>query len=165
MPLRNAFDALALDTTVAAVRDLLTTIRDNQFRRTDPLPAGNNTIGHVLTEVSAVTLLNLPSATRTTSGVSGSMDVGRLTRVAIDVNVSAASGVGQTLTFHLDRQGVDGLWYPIWTSPQVSAVGTVSTSVGQGMTVAQSLAATTRLRWTIGGTTPSFTFSASVVGK
>jgi hypothetical protein len=153
------------ESLLTAIRDLTMTLRDNQLRRTDPLPQGNNTIGHVLTVLEAVTLLNLAPAARTVSGTAGPFVAGSLSRVAFDANITAASGVGQSLSLMVDRQGADGIWYPMYTSPAVSAPRTVSTSIGQGMTVGQSLGTSIRLRWEITGTAPSFTFSASLVGK
>lgn len=155
----------AINANTDAVEALLTTIRDTVYRRTDPLPAGTNTIGRVVDAFETVTLLNLPSAIRTVGGVEGPYSVANVSRVAFDVDVTATSGVGQSLILHIERQGADGIWYPIYTSPSMSAVGKASTSIGQGMTVGQSIGSTLRMRYTITGTTPSFTFSASLVGK
>lgn len=118
-----------------------------------------------VTDLEARTLFTLASAARTVNGSSPNFLTGDLSRVAIDVNVTAVGGVGPNLRFFLDRLGADGNYYPIWSPAALTAVGTLSTTVGQGMAVAQSLAAECRLRWEITGTTPSFTFSASVVGK
>lgn len=153
---------LTLDTALA---ELLTTLRDTVLRRTDPLPPGTNVIGRVMDVLEPRTLLTLASQARATSGLAPAFATGDLTRAAIDVNVSAVAGVGPSLRVFLDRQGTDGLWYPIWSPAAITAVGTLSTTVGQGMTVGQSLASTCRFRWEISGTTPSFTFSASVQGK
>lgn len=148
-----------------AIRLLTVTLRDNQLRRTDPLPAGNNMIGRVIDATEARTLLLLALAARTTNGTSAAFATGDVTRAAIDVNVTAVAGVGPNLRLFLDRQGADGLWYAIWSPAALTAVGTLSTSVGQGMAIGQSLAANCRFRWEITGTNPSFTFSASIVGK
>lgn len=155
----TAAGPLALEATLAA-------IRDEQYRRTDPLPAGTNTIGHVLTVLEAVTLLSLPSAARTASGTVGPFAAGPLSRVAFDATVSVVTGtLSPSMIFVIERQGADSLWYPMYTSPAITAARTVSTSIGQGMTVGQSLGASIRLRWEVSGTSPSFTFSASLVGK
>ncbi len=84
---------------------------------------------------------------------------------AVDVNVTAASGTSPTLAFFLERQGADGVWYPVWSPAAVTAPGQLSTSVGPGCATAEVLTGSIRLRWTVGGTTPSFTFSASVVAR
>lgn len=89
----------------------------------------------------------------------------------IVIDVTAASGTSQTLTAQL--QGFDvatGKWYNIpWAvTASITGVSTTLLSVGQGLTgVANSvinavLPNTLRLVYTIGGTTPSFTFAAGV---
>lgn len=158
-------DLLAKDATLIAIRDLTTTLRDTVYRRSDPLPAGTNTIGRVVDAFETTILLNMPSLARTISGTEGPYDVRNLSRVAFDVDITATSGVGQSLILYIERQGADGIWYPIYTSPSVSAVGKVSTSIGQGMTVGQSIGSTLRMRYEIIGTNASFTFTASLVGK
>lgn len=171
-PTANPETGLAKEITLAAinantdaVESLLTTLRDTVYRRTDPLPSGNNLIGRVVDTLEVVTLLNLASAARTVSTTEGPYAANNLSRVAFDVNVSAVAGVGPSMTLFIERQGADSVWYPIYTSPAVTAARTVSTSVGQGMTVAQSLASNIRVRYDITGTNASFTFSASLVGK
>ncbi len=144
---------------------LLTALRDNQFRRTDPLPEGLNTIGHVLTTLEARTMFTLLSGSRTVGGASAALPSSELSRAAVDVQVTAVSGVGPSLRVFVDRMGSDGVWYPVWSPAAMTAVGTLSTTIGQGMTVGQSLAAQVRLRWEISGTSAAFTFSASMVGK
>lgn len=156
----------AVNANTDAVEALLTTIRDTVLRRTDPLPAGTNSIGHVTLDLEAETLLLLASAARTTSGTSPGFDTSRKSRVALDVSVTAISGtLSPALRVFVDRQGADGLWYPIYTSSSITTASTVSTSIGQGMTVGQSLGAMCRFRWEITGASPSVTFSASAVGK
>ena len=111
------------------------------------------------------TILNLPSTVTTTSGETDQLQTGLLYTLAVDVNVSAASGTSPTLTLFLDRLGADGVWYPIWSPTAVTAVGQLSTSIGPGCVVAEVPTNNIRLRWTLGGTTPSFTFSASIIGR
>lgn len=161
--LRLQVAAVAANTD--AVEALLSAIRDEQYRRTDPLPAGDNTIGHVLTTLEARDVLTVPSAARATGGGSGALPSSDLSRAAVDVMVTASSGLSPQLRLFLDRLGSDGVWYPIWSPGAMTSSGTLSTTVGQGMAVGQSLAAQIRLRWEISGTNASFTFSASIVGK
>jgi hypothetical protein len=155
----------AVSANTDTIEQLLTTLRDNQLRRTDPLPAGNNTIGHVLTAFEARTMFTLLSGSRTVGGSSAGLPSSELSRAAVDMQVTAVSGVGPSLRVFVDRMGSDGVWYPIWSSSAMTAVGTLSTTIGQGMTVGQSLAAQVRFRWEISGTSAAFTFSASMVGK
>ena len=112
------------------------------------------------------TLLNQASAAQTTSGVSNALLVRQTPTLAVDINVSAVSGTSPTLNFVLERLGAVGVWYSVgWAPSQITAVGTASTSVGPGCATNAVLTGQVRLRWTIGGTTPSFTFSASIIGR
>lgn len=105
------------------------------------------------------------SAAATSTNNSGDLAVGSYTELAIDVNITAASGTTPTMQLFMDRKGSDSVYYPIWQSVSITAVTSISTSVGSGMSIAQSLGSTIRLRWVIAGTTPSFTFSASLLAK
>ncbi len=114
--------------------------------------------------MSATNLLVLPSTVNTAGG-SEALAVGQLTQLAVDVNVTAASGTSPTLTLFLERQGADGVWYAVWSPTAVTAAGVVSTSVGAGLATAALPVPVMRFRWALGGTTPSFTFSASIIGR
>ncbi len=125
--------------------------------------------GDVYVARDATTVLNQASAAQTANGNSGDLIVGPYTEISIDINITADSGTSQTIQFFWERKGADGNYYPLWqTSVLSSSISTpyqISTSVGAGMAYNQSLGSTGRLRWVIAGTTPSFTFSASVIGK
>lgn len=110
-------------------------------------------------------ILNLASAARTANGDSGALTVGIYSELAVDVNISAVSGTTPSMTLYVDRQGADGVWYTIYTSAAQTAVGTVSTSIGVGAATNSAFGDVARLRWAITGTTPSFTFTASIKGK
>lgn len=127
------------------------------------LQTNYNVIGK--TYRATATVFTQASSAQTTGGNSGNLAVDAYTEIAVDINITAVSGTSPTLNLFVDRLGADGIWYPIWSSTQQTAVGQVSTSIGAGMLVAQGFGATVRLRWTIGGTTPSWTFSASIQGK
>ena len=111
------------------------------------------------------TLLNLPSAAQTASGVSAGLLVRQSPTIAVDINVSAVSGTTPTLNLFVERLGADGVWYTLWNPTQITAVGTASTSIGPGCAIAAVLTNQVRLRWVLGGTTPSFTFSASIIAR
>jgi hypothetical protein len=115
--------------------------------------------------VDTTTILNQVSAAKTITGNSADLNVSAFREVAIDANISAVSGTSPTLQLFIDRKGADGIYYQIWNSASITAVGTASDSIGPGLNKNQSLGSTIRLRWVIGGTTPSFTFSASIIGK
>ncbi len=111
------------------------------------------------------TILSLPSTVTTTSGNTDPLQTGPLYTLAVDVNVTAASGTSPTLALFVDRLGADGNWYAIWSPTAVTAAGTLSTSIGPGCAVAEVPTDNIRLRWVLGGTTPSFTFSASIIAR
>lgn len=105
------------------------------------------------------------SQVATTSGNSGDIAVDTFDQLAIDINISAVSGTTPSATFTWNRKGSDGVYYPIWTSSAQTAAGKVSASIGMGGPTNHSIGQTGRLDWAITGTTPSFTFTASVIGK
>jgi hypothetical protein len=82
---------------------------------------------------------------------------------AVDINVSAASGTTPTLDIFVERLGQDGVWYTMYHPTQITGVIQVSVSLGPGDTAAAPTQ-TLRVRWAVGGTGPSFTFSMSMVG-
>ena len=105
------------------------------------------------------------SAAATATGNSGVLPTGAANSIALDINISAVTGTTPSCTFTFDRQGADGNWYTVYTSSAQTATGNISTDIGPGCAVNHVLTGVGRLTWTISGTTPSFTFSASVVGK
>lgn len=117
------------------------------------------------TDRFVVNVLNQSALTETTNGNTNTFSVGSLSELSLDINVSAASGTSPTLNFYVDRLGLDGNWYTIFSSAQLTAIGTVSASIGSGLSTNQSFGSDIRIRWAIGGTTPSFTFTISLIGK
>lgn len=106
------------------------------------------------------------SAAATVSGNSGDLVVDAYTELAVDANLSVVTGTSPTIQFFVDRKGADGFYYPIWQQSSASTTtGMVSTSIGAGCASNQAFGATIRLRWVIGGTSPSWTFSFSIIGK
>jgi hypothetical protein len=114
----------------------------------------------------AATVLNQASAAQTASGNSADLVVGQFIELAVDCNVTAVSGTNPTLQIFLERKGADGVYYPVWQSITITSASTqLCTSIGAGMSIAQGFGSTVRLRWVIGGTNASWTFSCSIVGK
>lgn len=109
-------------------------------------------------------VLNLASAAYTISGDSGDLDVSLIKSIALDINITAVGGSSPTLTFFVDRKGADGLYYQIWSSGSLTSAQQVSRSIGPGCTVNQSLGTLARVRWVITGSSPSWTFSVSILG-
>ena len=101
------------------------------------------------------------------SGNSGDLDVSRLREIAIDLTTTAQAGTNPTIQFFWERKGADGNYYVLWQSEVFTAASNIkSTSIGPGLAYNQSLGATGRLRWVVGGTaTPTWTFTPNVQGK
>src|SRR5262249_7051456 len=100
----------------------------------------------ILGRTTAVqTVLSQGSAAQTVSGDFGDLDVSSCAQIALDINITAISGTGATITFYVDRKGADGIYYPIWQSSTRNATGQVSTAIGPGAGYAESLGATIRL--------------------
>jgi len=123
------------------------------------------TTGTVGTQAVGATVLNQASAAQTASGMSPTLAVGAYRELLVAVNVSAVAGTSPTLTLAVDSLGADGVWYTLWTSAAMTAVGQTLASLGVEASTNTAFGASVRLRWTIGGTTPSFTFSASITGR
>lgn len=115
------------------------------------------------------------SAARTASGVGNANTEGDFgTRGAIfQVDVTAASGTSPTLVVKV-QYTIDGVnWIDLDTTnaqtASLTSTGRVQLKVYPGLTAAANAASnnalppTHRLAWTIGGTTPSFTFATDVV--
>lgn len=99
----------------------------------------------------------LPSAARTTSGTSSVVGgFGDRISLRAQVEVTAASGVSPTLDVVIEDT-LDGTnWNPVGTFTQRTA------AAREVVNITGLFTDRLRVRWTVGGTTPSFTFS--VVG-
>jgi hypothetical protein len=114
-----------------------------------------------------------PSSAETAATGAPEFDTTLIQSVALDITVSALTGgTAPTITFFLERLGLDGKWYPIFSPTAVSAPGTISADIGAfSLAVATATHAVftkkARLRWAFGGTAnpTSVTFSASIVGR
>lgn len=113
----------------------------------------------------AATTVYTSSVTLTASGETSDLPVSSYAELALDCNITASSGGSPTLQLFVDRKGADNVYYPIWQSSVFSATGKVSTSIGAGLAYAQGFGSTIKLRWVIGGSTPSFTVSTSIIAK
>lgn len=122
--------------------------------------------------MSATTLLNQTSLMRTANGNTSDISWGAFTELALDALVTNQQGTSPTLQILLDRKDAAGNYEPVWQS-SVTSVSTASTtnvpissSIGVGLAIAQSFAATGRIRWIIGGSaTPGAQFNISLIGK
>lgn len=103
----------------------------------------------------------VPSAARTASGDSGPLaGYGGAGTLRAQLEVTARSGVAPTLDVVVE-DSLDGgaTWNTVGTFAQATAVGR------QVVNVTTPFAPTLRVRWTLTGTTPSFTFSMLLLAK
>ena len=101
-----------------------------------------------------------PSAARTVTGSAAALPgSGGLATLRAQLDVTAASGTTPTLDVVLEDT-IDGTNYnTIATFTQLTAAGRLVVNV------TTPFSDTLRARWTIGGTTPSFTFSVLAWGE
>lgn len=114
---------------------------------------------------NAQVVLNQATSTITVNTNTADLAVGMYDSLAVDVNISAISGTSASLTVYIDRKGADGHYYQIYAGTGLTAIGSVSLSLGHGMTTGVDFGNTLRIRLVIAGTTPSVTYTASVIGK
>lgn len=101
--------------------------------------------------------LVLVSAARTTSGDSANLTYPKDRDIRIDINVSARSGTSPTLDIVVQHSPDGGTtWITLATFTQITASGTASQHVRAPHS------GLLRVDYTIGGTSPSFTFTATV---
>lgn len=103
----------------------------------------------------------VPSAARTVSGDNGgSTGWGPASRIRAQLNVTAASGTTPTLDVVIEDTLDGGAnWNTIGTFTQRTAAGR------QVVDITTPFSEQVRVRWTIGGTTPSFTFAVAIYSE
>lgn len=101
------------------------------------------------------------SAARTVSGNTAALPGwGAASQIRAQLDVSAAAGTTPTLNVVLEDTLDGGVtWNTIGTFTQKTAVSR------EVINVAAPFTDTIRVRWTVGGTTPSFTFSLSAYSE
>lgn len=101
-----------------------------------------------------------PSAARTASGDTGILDgYGPVSTLRLQLNVTAASGTSPTLNVVVEDT-LDGTnWNQVGVFAQRVAAGR------EVINITSPFSDRLRVRWTIGGTTPSFTFSVSMFSQ
>lgn len=127
--------------------------------------ATNQPINPVYTHRANQAILNVASAAITTTTTSADLSVGDLTELAVDVNITALAGTSPSYTLQINRKGLDGVYYPIYTGSAQTAAGKISLNVGVGASTNVAFGNTIQVVETIAGTTPSITRSVSVIGK
>ncbi len=101
------------------------------------------------------------SAARSTSSNNSGLEVHQWDELRFDLNITAVSGSSPTLDVYIEiKDLLTGNWIQQSVFPRQSAVLTEEISL-----VIPCIAWTYRVRWVIGGSTPSFTFSVAYHGK
>jgi hypothetical protein len=103
----------------------------------------------------------LHAAAAVTASGNGTVEavVGDYAEGILDIDITAVSGTSPTIDFTLETY-VNGTWrtIPGVTLAQKTAVSTLTAAV-------TNFGDKVRLSWTVGGTTPSFTFKAALIAK
>lgn len=125
----------------------------------------------------AVTLLAMANAPYGATDSPKTFATDGITYGALDINVASfQGGTSPSITFFLERQGADTLWYQILTTSAVSSALTISVDISPALNGSYSappgsavqhavFTHSARLRWTIAGAPTSVTFSASFIGR
>lgn len=100
----------------------------------------------------------VPAAARTTSGQSDPVTVDpRAARIALAVDVTAVSGTSPTMDLAVEWSFDGNTWFPADSADSFTQI----TAAAKAVKSFAPKASQARLVWTIAGTTPSFTFSAT----
>ncbi|HZU13900.1 MAG TPA: hypothetical protein VFB58_13745 [Chloroflexota bacterium] len=134
-------------------------------------PDGVTTIGQwnggLFIYRNPVTATLQASAAQTAGGSSAAYGCGNLDELLLFLNVTAASGTTPQLNVFVDTSDDGGTtWYQLAQlgPANITAAGQYTLALGLGST-AGPFGNTIRIRWTVAGTTPSFTFAVKAVGK
>lgn len=104
-------------------------------------------------------LTPVASAARTATGNGSALSASAFSAVSLFLNVTAASGTTPTLDVTVEESDDGGsTWRTVGTFAQ-------KTGVSNERKTFLIAADTYRVRWTIGGTTPSFTFAVTGTAK
>ena len=99
----------------------------------------------------------IASVARTVSGSGAALNVAQAERGAtVIANVTAVAGVSPSLVLALQESHDGTTWANLATSPTITAAGV------HRLAYNGPAGPFLRLAWTIGGTTPSFTFDATL---
>lgn len=103
--------------------------------------------------------ISVASAARTATATSTAVNTEDVDEIEAELNVTAVAGTDPTLDVTLETKTDTGDWYTVGAFPQqtgiVANIGRVFDGLGEQI----------RWKWTIGGTTPSFTFSIDAEGE
>lgn len=114
--------------------------------------------------MQSYSLFSQPATVISASGNSGDINTENVETLAFDATVSAIDG-STTLVIIVNRKGLDGAYYPIFTSSSVTSAPTViSESFGPGAHVPHVVGDVVQIAWTITAAKHA-TVSLSLAGK
>lgn len=103
---------------------------------------------------SSTSITLAASAARTSSGAGASVDLGSASTVDLAIQVTAVSGTTPTLDLALQTSDDGAAWQPLESTARIVAPGRRKVRAAGSLRYV-------RVSWTIGGTSPSFTFSVT----
>jgi hypothetical protein len=133
--------------------------------------------GNLVSGGAGTDAYSLVSAAQAAADTGTSFSTKGFRELTLDINVTAfTGGTTPSITFFLERQGNDGVWYRVWQSAAQSGAAKLPVTIGPGTPtvaaganvsqgVTAGLTSTARFGWSTTGTPTSVTFSASIVGK
>lgn len=123
---------------------------------------GNGFLGaEAVADSTKELVLNAGTAPVTANGNSAAVDASSYAEALLFIDITAVSGTSPTANFTLQTYDFESqLWYAV---PGVTIAQ--QTATGQVVAAATNFGEQVRLSWTVGGTSPSFTFKASFVPK
>ena len=130
------------------------TFGNNNSHKTDPWERPVPSFGNNNTEQPGEQVVLAPSAARTAAGSGPAVAMGAKSTARLTLTVTAAAGTGPTMTVTIEHSA-DGV---TWVAHSSFAA---ATAAGAQRKVFGGLDNFVRATWTVGGTTPSFTFSVA----
>jgi len=133
--------------------------------------------GNIVSGGAGTSTYTLASAAQAVTNTGTAFSTTGFDALMVDINITAfTGGTTPTITFFVERQGTDGVWYRVWQSASQNAAAKVDVTIGAavptvaaGANVAQGvtagLTASARFGWSTTGAPTSVTFSASIVGR
>lgn len=101
---------------------------------------------------------DVASSAKTASGTGAAFNTDDAFAILATLTVTAASGTSPTLDVRLETTADGGTtWYTVGTFP-------TQTTTGSAARVLAPVGSQARFAWTVGGTTPSFTFGITTSG-
>lgn len=82
----------------------------------------------------------------------------------IGLDITAVSGTSPTLVLQVQQQDANGVWQTLAATSSLNTVTTATLHLPAGSFVLLG-GGQMRIRWVIGGTTPSFTFRVGIHGR